>query len=124
MSPGYRNPPKSPVAKGGGMSKRGSLTISEKIVTRFNSAADLDKFRKTIISRKGRNKALVTVCSGTGNTKPLSAVKSLGDTGGWVDPGPADPAAFRYGTDAGESLNIYTSAASKGVGVEIVYYEE
>ena len=48
------------------MSKRGSLTILEKIVTRFNSAADLDKFRKTITSRKGKNKALVTVCSGTG----------------------------------------------------------
>ena len=66
----------------------------------------------------------VTICSGTGNAKPLSAVKSLGDTGGWVDAGSADPAAYRYGTDAGESLNIYTSAASKGVGVEIVYYEE
>jgi len=66
----------------------------------------------------------VTVCSGAGNAKPLSAVKSLGDTGGWVDAGSADPAAYRYGTDAGDALNIYTSAASKGVGVEVVYYEE
>ena len=35
-------------------------------MTRFNSTADFEKYRKTTAARTGRKKALVTVCSGTG----------------------------------------------------------
>ncbi len=35
-------------------------------MTRLNSVSDLEKLRKSINSRKGKDKALVTVCSGTG----------------------------------------------------------
>jgi hypothetical protein len=67
-------------------------------------------------------KAAVDVTLKSGTTA-ISSLKGLTDSAGWTLSCPADPAMHWYQTEAGEALNVDVSAADKGVGVDVVYYE-